>query len=490
MAKVKTSFLFKAFFGTLPKTDTLEANEKALIQEYNEIIAFSESEELKNILEMEKEINSETFKNNLQAIKDDTFDKTEEYNKLQQYNQLKKSKTIRAYFKYQQSGKLEQLDEIEKSGKLEKLEELEKEVTSTKFNSKKEDLKGEDAYDGSPESQLEEEYNRLLKDADLKRYDKIKNTTKYKRYIETHESKKLETYFKLEELVNSKEFQDFKAEKEDTERYKQSDEYKLQQRYEAAMAQDMAKKYFGLKDSSKFDDLKNFELTFYDDFDNKTLDPDKWINNYFWGKALMNESYSLASDKHFITNGNNIEIKDSICRIVTKKEKATGKSWDPRIGFYPREFDYTSGLISTGESFRQKTGRFQAKVRLNNLTPVTNAFWMVSEKMLPQIDVFKTGNKNKISIASHWGKDNKSNLAKFGGSKFANDFFIFTLEWTPEKLIWKINDIVVKEQTSDIPTDPMYLIFSSGLQVDPQDNALPSTMEIDWVKCYHKVDKK
>ena len=457
MAKVKTSFLFKTFFGSIPKTETIEETEKALLQEYKDITAFEGSEELKNILEMEKEINSEKFKKTLQAIKDDTFEKTDEYQKLQQFNKLKKSKAVRTVEKYEATADFEQVTAIEKTGKHKEIAKMEKEGEIT--------------------------------DPTLMEYQKITSSKKYRKYQDALNSDDYSTYVKLDELVNTKEFQDFKAEKEDTERYKRTDEYKLQQKYEAAMDQELAKTYFGMKDSKKYEEIKNWEMTFFDDFDGKSLDQEKWITNYFWGKALMNESYSLATDKHFITDGDNIEIKGGVCKIVTKKENATGKSWDPRIGFYPREFGYTSGLISTGESFRQKEGRFQAKVRINSLNPVTHAFWMVSEKMVPQIDILKTGAKNKISIACH-GKEGVSSLAKFGGSKYANDFFIFTFDWTAEKLVWKINNVVVREQTNDIPTEPMYVIFSSGLQTDPASNDLPAGLEIDWVKCYKKAEQK
>ncbi|MEA3444391.1 MAG: glycoside hydrolase family 16 protein [Bacteroidota bacterium] len=487
MAKVKTRFLIKLFFGTLPKTSQIEEDEKELKNELKTFTDFENSEELKDILEMEKEVNSKQFKQKLQALKDDTFDKTDEFKRLQEYNQLKKSKLIKFYFKYRDKGKPERLLQIAKSGKLEELEKLEKEVSANAFIEKKEELKAEKTFDNSAEQLKEQEYLGLKKDRDIKEYHKINNSGKYKRFVEAEKSQELETYYKLEELVTSKEFLAFKAEKEDTERYKQSEEYKFLQKYEATLAQDHVKKYFSLKGSDKFDDLKAYETTFFDGFDGKELDADKWINNYFWGKALMNESYSLVNDKHFITNGNNIEIKNSICKITTRKEKAEGKSWDPRIGFYPRNFEYTSGLISTGESFRQKTGRFEAKVKLNSIHPVTHAFWMVSEKMLPQIDIFKTGHNNKISFSNHWGKEIKSSLSRFTGKKIVSDFCIYSLEWTPEKLIWKINNIVVKEETKGLPEDKMYILFSSGLQIDPNDSNLPVSMEIDWVRCSQKV---
>ena len=57
----------------------------------------------------------------------------------------------------------------------------------------------------------------------------------------------------------------------------------------------------------------------------------------------------------------------------------------------------------------------------------------------------------------------------------------FTLEWTSDKLVWKINDTLVFTQTTDIPQDPMYVFLSGGL--DKPINGTTS-MEIDWVRVY------
>ena len=57
----------------------------------------------------------------------------------------------------------------------------------------------------------------------------------------------------------------------------------------------------------------------------------------------------------------------------------------------------------------------------------------------------------------------KSNHSKTSiGSRYANDFFIYTLEWTPDKLVWKINNTEVFTQTTDIPQEPMYVLLAGG----------------------------
>ena len=68
--------------------------------------------------------------------------------------------------------------------------------------------------------------------------------------------------------------------------------------------------------------------------------------------------------------------------------------------------------------------------------------------------------------------------------ELGNDYYIFTLEWTKDKLVWMINDLVVKEVRENIPDVPMYVGFNLGTTVAPNDNSLPGKMEIDWVKVY------
>ena len=104
------------------------------------------------------------------------------------------------------------------------------------------------------------------------------------------------------------------------------------------------------------------------------VDRKKWILRYFWGDAVLNDTYALADEKHLFTDGKNLEIAQGKLKIITKKEKIQGKAWDPKMGFFPKEFNYTSGLISSGKSFRQQYGLFEAKIRFNRSYPVKPCF--------------------------------------------------------------------------------------------------------------------
>src|SRR5690554_7094343 len=188
------------------------------------------------------------------------------------------------------------------------------------------------------------------------------------------------------------------------------------------------------------------------------------MTSYYWGKALMNDSYVLAGDKQNFSD-NNIELRDSMARIHLKKEESKGKVWDTTHGFLIHPFAYSSGLISTSQSFRQKHGRFEAKIRFSSAWPLLHAFWMVGESMTPQIDIFKTSfRKNSlVECGLHTGeKEQKSSkMRKINGAKFAGNFFIYSLDWSPESLIWCINGKEVHRQTNNIPQESMYLTFST-----------------------------
>ena len=267
-------------------------------------------------------------------------------------------------------------------------------------------------------------------------------------------------------------------------KYELSDEYKLEQDYLSRKNSSKFQWYFKVKDSHKFNEVKRWNLTFTEDFSGG-IDRKKWLMRYFWGDAVLKESYALAGEKHLFTEGKNLEVAHGNLKIITKKEKIQGKAWDAKMGFFPKEFNYTSGLISSGNSFRQQYGLFEAKMRLNSSFPVNHAFWMVSEQMLPHIDVVKCS--KKLNFGNFWAiNGNKVNKkqSSAGSGKYTRDFFIYSLEWSKQKLIWKINGVPVMTSVKGIPESPMYLNFSSGFYQEADGTVLPASMEIDWIRCY------
>ena len=103
---------------------------------------------------------------------------------------------------------------------------------------------------------------------------------------------------------------------------------------------------------------------------------------------------------------------------------------------------------------------------------------MLADKITPHLDICRTsGGKVWFDYFSSGG----SYFKDFSGIALSNDYFIYTLEWTADKLVWKINGTEVFSQTSDVPQEPMYVLLAGGL--NKPINGMTS-MEIDWVRVY------
>ncbi len=426
------------------------------------------SQKTKDFESLEEFINSYEFKQK-KKMKPITFKDTDEYRTFQEYKALKADPEIKAYYKKAAKG------DATKSQAVLRFEELNAYIKSSEFLAKK-NMKPITFKDTEEYKKLLE-YERLKSNIDIKEYYKFKSSKEYTNYLNTEGSVRLARYNELKEYVNSPEFKEKKDYLLDKKRFEKTEMFKEIQEYEKLKKNEDIVWYFKVKDSNKFDVLKNKELTFNEDFEGDKLDTTKWLTNYYWGEKLLKGRYSVEPDLQAYTEKDNFEIRNSVLKITTKPQKITGRVWSAAHGFETKEFSYTSGLINSGTSFRQKYGIFSAKIRPGN-PAARNSFWMLADNITPHIDICRTSaSKVWFDYFPSTGKVFKSSV----GSKYANNYYIFTLEWTSDKLVWKINGTEVFRQTSEVPQEPMYVLLAGGL--DKPINGM-ATMDIDWVRVY------
>ena len=77
--------------------------------------------------------------------------------------------------------------------------------------------------------------------------------------------------------------------------------------------------------------------------------------------------------------------------------------------------------------------------------------------------------------------------ASLSRNRYGSDFQIFSLEWTKDKLIWKINGVPIYSTTQGVPQVPMYINISSSLYQDVNGSVLPAEVDVDWVRCYRQA---
>jgi hypothetical protein len=462
----------RLLFGLIPSTAKIEQTEKALIAEFDKLKAFANSDILKRFNELKDLVTSSDFLSKTKEIQSLSYKNSEEYAKEKEFLSLQKAKDIVLYFRTIAGTALKKFQEIDGSEKISKYESVEKLVTSLEFREK---MKTKEFKDSEDSKKLEE-YNRLKSSSEIKDYYTFKKSKEFANFQNTDGSSRLARYNELKDYVASGEFKEKKNYLLDKKRFEKTEMFKQVQEFDNLKKNEDILWYFKVKDSNKFDILKQRELTFSDEFEADKLDTKTWLTNYYWGDKLLHDRYSVGTDLHAYTEKDNFEIRNSLLKIITKPQKTEGKVWSPD-GFKTKEFAYTSGIINTGKSFRQKYGTFTTKVKLGN-PAAKSAFWMLADKITPHIDICRTANgKVQFDYYATVEKKIKTTI----GAKYANDFFIYTLEWTPDKLVWKINDTEVLTRTSDVPQEPMYILFSGGL--DKPVNSM-TAMEIDWVRVY------
>lgn len=480
----------RILFGWVPKTADYEAQQDSLKQEYLELNTFSQSKELADYLELEKTVLSSDFARKKKNIAGQKFSDTPEYRKEREYLALKKSKDIKRYYQTKDSVALKDFLEFDNSYDVKHYHTLEKLIHSEEFIRKQKEL-GKN-FKGSPEFEKWQEFMGLKKSKRFKDYFAFKESKDYVNFTLLIGSEKITAFEQLGQFIKSDAFQKVKEYMllPGRKKLEMSEEYKMEQQYLGLKNSDKFKWYFKVHNSNKYAEVKKWQPTFSDEFDAHKLDKTKWLTRYYWGETLLKDSYVNAAEKQFYTEDKNIEQAGSILKLRTRREKVTGKVWNPALGFFTKEFDYTSGIINTGHKFRQQYGLFEVKVRFNRNFPVNHGIWMVSELMLPHIDIARAG--KKVSVGSYWGNPNvKGGIDKRAASmsrdRYGFDYYIFSLEWTKEKLTWKLNGIPVCSTSQGVPHTPMYININSSLYQDADGSVLPAEMEVDWIRCYQQV---
>lgn len=515
----------------IPATSKLEQDEKALIAEHEKLISFTGSEVLARYNELHDRVTSAGFMQKKKEIESITFRGSEEHAREAEFLSLKKAKDIVQYFKTEGSQALKNFTTLDGSGKITELEDLERFIQSPEFKQKermkpvtfkdteeygtyleykklkadrevKKNLNPDKVkrfgelkmfvtsaaflvvknkkpvtFRDTPEYQKLLEYKDKKSAKDIVSYYKFRVSKEYSNYVSVKDSARLNRFYELEKYLKTKEFTERKEYLLDKRRFEKTDMFKEMSAYNELKNSPDIKWYFSVRDSNKFDLLKQREMTFSDEFDGDTPDRKKWLNKYYWGDKLLHDSYSIASDLQCYTPSDNFEVRHSVLRIITKPQKIVGKVWDAEKGFYNKEFAFTSGLLNTGSSFRQKYGIFSAKIKLSDRS-VRNTFWLLGDRITPHIDVCRSGSgKVWFDLFTSPGNHYKKSI----GSKYLTDFFIFSLEWRPESLIWKINGVEVMRMTSNVPQEEMYINLGGG--VDKPIGGI-SSMEVDWVRIY------
>ncbi|NOY95978.1 MAG: hypothetical protein GXO81_06305 [Chlorobi bacterium] len=408
--------------------------------------------------------------------------------KKKKLRELKRDSRIKKYFRFERSQKLKLYREASGSHDLKRYHELEIIINSDDFIQRKAYLQDKTKFEKSDAYAKFNQYKQLKNDKDIKFFLAFEKSKIYKNYLDVKDSFDLKRYFELKEITESEEFLKRKAYLEDKKKWEKSEEYSKQQHFLSMKKFPHLVRYFKYLGKNDFDFFKNWEVVFEELFDTGKLDESKWITNSFWGNKLVKGNFSQIGDLQCFNSGKNIVLDNKKLKIQIKKEHAKGKVWNPASGFMPADFEYTSDMLCSGESFWLEEGIVEAKILFNPVKQVVSSFYLLGEKVSPQVNLLEMGAKNRFGTFLLKDGNTEFNGISIGNLKKGRPY-LFRLCISKDKLVWKINDQEVFETDASQFKFPMHLNLSSIVVRDIPGSILPVNFEVSWIRCYKEKGK-
>ncbi len=403
-----------------------------------------------------------------------------------EFSALKQDHEIRQFFTMEKSQDLKLYHKMEGRHVLARYEELTAETGTEPFRQKVAFLKDSKKLEKSDTWKKYLRYKELENSEDIQFHRKYKKSPLFRNYLDTKDSFQLTRYQELKELTAAPAFLERKAYLEDSRKWEKTEEFRKLQEFGTLKKHPKVELYHKYMNSSVFDFYKNWEVSFADDFDSKEATTGKWVFNTLWGEKLLNGTYSQPGDLQAYTGGKNCTVGHSKLSLQVRKEKTKGKQWQPRVGFRPVDFEYSSDTLSTALSFSQKEGIFEARIRFSPFPEVVSSCHLLGEEPSPQLTLVEMGPECRMGFLSQDGSQKPS----FSGIDLKNlkrdTYYLFRLEWENNHFTWKIDDQVVFETHHSTPGTPVHLNLTSLVVQEIAGSKLPISFEIDWVRCYRK----
>lgn len=439
------NLFWKRMFGGMTSTAKLEKKEADLARQFERYCEVSKSAELAEFKELQAKVKSPEFKQNKKMLQTRKYKDTEEYRNITKFKKLQSQSDFKKYLGVLSSSELTCFLEFKQSEQYKQL--------------------------ANPEA--------VKKSEQLQRMKTYEHSKEYALYTRYHDSYQEKEYLKLKQLIEQEDFQKRVEFWSNPKRWETTEDYRLDNRYYQLYKNDDIRFYLNI-DPKKFDEIKNYEITFEDNFDWNTLERAHWDTGFHYKSPSLMSNHSFANEKQANNGGHNIEVINGVLNIKTRKETVKAPAWKGvgTEGFVEKEFAYTSDIIQTGNHFQQAEGVFRAKIRCSG--PIHHAFWLGADTKLPHVNIFHYDGKN-ITVGN-------ANKQLFDQTKITGinrgAFYIYTLVWKQKELIWLINDVEVFRTSANLPNQQLYLAFNSFITESQRGGQ--GTLEVDWVKVYAK----
>jgi hypothetical protein len=215
------------------------------------------------------------------------------------------------------------------------------------------------------------------------------------------------------------------------------------------------------------------------------------LNTSTWNYELGATGWGNNELENYTNSLNNVHIDSGYLHISALNPSGTS---------------YTSGRITTKGKKAFTYGKIELRAKLPEGKGIWPALWMLGSNFSSvgwpgcgEIDIMELlGDSPSVTHgALHWdsnGHVSRTNQFTLDGGKFSSSFHIFSLKWTPNKLIWLVDNreffTLTRTEISGFPFDlPQFFIFNVAVGGNwpgspDQTTVFPQHMIVDYVRVY------
>lgn len=197
-----------------------------------------------------------------------------------------------------------------------------------------------------------------------------------------------------------------------------------------------------------------------DEFTGSTLDSSKWtpqIGNGFMSGTEYVSGWGNNELEYYTDRPENVKVDNGELVITARKGDYAGTA-NGKAATFP----WTSARIRTADKFSRTYGKFEIRAKFPKGKGLWPAIWMLPELPSPYGTWAANG---EIDIAEGWGSkpNNVAHTIHYGGvwpnNVYSGDtveypnagtmdqWHVYTLEWSPGKLVWRIDGVQTAERT-------------------------------------------
>ena len=315
-------------------------------------------------------------------------------------------------------------------------------------------------------------FKERMRSGELRMFNRIYRSSFYKNYLKMHDSVEIEQLNALEQEINTPDFQERHALWADKKRWQHSKAYVREMRFKELGKMNDIQFYFS-QDKAQVERAERFLLT----FDEKMVSGANWKPGFGYASASLKDGHSIASEKQAYNGGKNTFFVNSNMEIELREETKKAIAWDSKKGFIEQTFNYTSDVMNTKEAFAQEQGLFMVKMRSQGagcqflgLTSGKNGQPMLAL-------YFYDGKKVQMGKVAN----GQTRLTKLSGAS-RSKYYVYSLRWTAEELIWYVNNMEVFRMANDLTKDQLFFLAQSFIPSTAK--AGEGKMGVEWIRVY------